>query len=113
MGAEYTKNQAFIAKVDGNGADLVTDETWQKIMLPRGIECENAYIQLQPSGGVTNYDIDADCSGFLLAPVENPSGPGILKPIEGDFVWRRELKGGILGYLKAPAGFHVIISPYN
>jgi len=117
--SDYVNEKCFLAKVGGTGDEIVTGDGsanvdgFHKIYLPPGVKCENAVIQLQSQGGISNYNFDSDCACFIWAPPANTSGPGILYDSRGHILGFKAGVGGHIGNLKAPEGYKVSISVYN
>lgn len=109
----------FLAKQEGTDTDILTGDGsengsgFHKVILPEGHSCDNAIIQVQ-NPTITDFDPESDCSPFLYAPAGNPEGPGVLFSREGCFIECKAFKpGSVIGYVKAPAGFNIVMALYK
>ena len=109
----FEKEGAYYAKVDGTGADIVTTTDWVKVMFdPLRKAPKDVIVQCQIDGTLA-FDMVTDCTAFILAPNTNPTGPGLMNPEMGKVLGRSEMQGACLGYIKAPAGYKIVICPFN
>lgn len=107
---EYSEDKVIYAK-DSAGVDIVTvADTAHKIMLPKGLHCKNALIQVQAATLIT-YDPLDDCVGFGWASAEE--GPYFLFDNYGKVLGESKIAAANLGYIKAPAGYKIVIHTFQ
>lgn len=110
------KDAMFYARVDGTGAEITTDGTWQKVVNSASIPCKAFLIQVQAETPSSDFDIDVDTSCFRFSP--NTSGPGLVCPKAG-YVLQKKVPvqdgtfNGTIGYVQAPTGFKVLVNLLN
>ena len=99
-----TSDTSFYAK-NSDGVALVTDATYQEVLVPDGVEGSRFALQVQ-TVTKTSYDILDDCIGFQWS--STGEDPGFLFSNAGKICPTPKSGGGSLGYVKAPAGYNIV-----
>lgn len=99
--------QTFRATVGGLGVvDIVTDGTFQEIVLPEGIVCLSSAIQVQALTK-TSFDPEDDCQPFEWS--RDGAEDGYLFDPYGKGIKISKHGGNSLGFVKALAGYKVVV----
>lgn len=99
-----TADTSFYAK-DSGGTPLVTDATYQEVLIPAGTEGSGFGIQVQ-AVAKTTYDVLDDCIGFQWS--STGADPGFLFAQAGKVCPTPKSGGASLGFVKAPAGYNIV-----
>jgi len=99
-----TSDTSFFAE-DSEGTALLTDGTYQEVIVPDGVEGRQFVIQVQATT-MASYDLESDCAAFQWS--STGSAPGYLFASAGKVCPTPKASGGSLGYVKAAAGKNIV-----
>jgi len=101
-----TLEQTFRASVGGTGADIVTDGTAKEVVLPPGVVCRRAYIQVQ---NITKTTFDPYDDAVPFEWSRDGVEDGYLFSSVGKAVALKREPGESLGFVKAATGKKIIV----
>jgi len=105
MAEIYPSSDTTFYASDAYGTPLVTDGTYQQILVPAKVEGRRFVIQVQATT-MSAYDFDTDCSNFQWS--STGEAPGYLFYSIGKGCPTPKSPGGSLGFIKAPAGYNIV-----